>query len=66
MDKNLIYKYVSFEDALKTIENNCVVLNNSVNYNDPFDCQLDFDRKDEDKTIELLIEVFLVKEFFKC
>ena len=65
MDKNLIYKYVSFEDALKTIENNCVVLNNSVNYNDPFDCQLDFDRKDEDKTIELLIEVFLVKEFFK-
>lgn len=65
MNRELIYKYTSFTDALKIIENNSIVVNSPLNYNDPFDCIIDFDAKDEKKTIDLLIEVIFVKEMFK-
>lgn len=65
MNKELIYKYTSSTDALKTLENNSIAVNSPLNYNDPFDCIIDFDAKDEKKTIDLLIEVIFVKEMFK-
>lgn len=65
MNNNLIYKYLSYEDALKTIENNSVVLNNPLNYNDPFDCIIDFDENDEKRVVKLLIEIAFVKEMAK-
>lgn len=65
MKKEIIYKYTSYEDALKIIGNNSIVVNNPLNYNDPFDCIIDFDVKDEKNTIDLLIEVIFVKEVFK-
>lgn len=65
MSENLIYKYLSYDDAIRTLENNSVVLNNPLNYNDPFDCIIDFDEKDENKVIELLMEVAFVKEIVK-
>ncbi len=65
MKKEKIYKYTSYEDALKIIGNNSIVVNNPLNYNDPFDCIIDFDAKDEKKTIDLLIEVIFTKEVFK-
>ena len=65
MAKEIIYKYASFEDAIKTIQNNSIVLNNPSNYNDPFDSIIDIDINDENKTISLLMEVIFVKEIFK-
>ena len=65
MSDNIIYKYLSYENAIKTLGNNSVVLNNPLNYNDPFDCVIDIDEKDEEKTIQLLIEVAFVKEIAK-
>lgn len=65
MSDNLIYKYLSYEDGIRTLENNSVVLNNPLNYNDPFDCVIDFNEKDEKRVIELLIEVAFVKEMAK-
>lgn len=65
MSDKVIYKYLSYEDALKTLENNSVVLNNPLNYNDPFDSVIDIDEKDEEKTIQLLMEVAFVKEIAK-
>lgn len=65
MAKEIIYKYASCEDAIKTIQNNSIVLNNPLNYNDPFDSIIDIDIKDENKTISLLMEVIFVKEIFK-
>lgn len=63
--KDIIYKYISCDDALKTIDNNSVALNNPLNYNDPFDCIIDFKVADENKTIDLLIEVIFLKEIIK-
>lgn len=65
MSNKMIYKYLSYEDAIRTIESNSVVLNNPLNYNDPFDSLIDFDEKDTSKVINLLIEVAFVKEMIK-
>ena len=62
MKKEIIYKYTSYKDALKIIENNSIVVNNPLNYNDPFDCIIDFDAQDEKKTIEALREVYVALE----
>lgn len=38
-----IYKYTSLKSAIKILESNAVALNNTQNYNDPFDSVIDFD-----------------------
>lgn len=56
-----IFKYSTYDVALEIIENNSVLLNNPETYNDPFDSIIEFNKKDEDKVIELLIEIAFVK-----
>lgn len=58
-----IYKYASIESGIKILESNSVVVNNPQNYNDPFDCIMDFDDRDMEKVVLLIAEYYLTKEF---
>ena len=59
-----IYKYTSLESAIKILESNAVALNNPQNYNDPFDSVIDFDDDDVEKSISIVVEYYLIQEFF--
>lgn len=58
-----IYKYLNFQDGLKTLSNNSVLLNNPINYNDPFDCVIKPSKKDEDECYKIILRYYLFKEF---
>ncbi len=58
-----IYKYLNFEDALKTLKNNSVVLNNPIDYNDPFDCVITTTNEEKEKCHKKIINYFLFREF---
>lgn len=60
-----IYKYTSLNSAIKILENNTVALNNPQNYNDPFDSVIDFDDKDIEKSMSIVVEYYLIQEFLK-
>lgn len=60
-----IYKYTSLDSAIKILESNAVALNNPQNYNDPFDSSIEFDADDIEKSISILFEYYLIKEFLK-
>ena len=63
MDK--IYKYTSLNSAIKILESNAVALNNPQNYNDPFDCVIDFNDGDIERSISIVVEYYLIQEFLK-
>ena len=58
-----LYKYLKFEDALKTLDNNSVILNNPVNYNDPFDCVIKPSKEDEEICYKRILNYYMFKEF---
>ena len=58
-----IYKYLSYENAVKTLSNNSVLLNNPVEYNDPFDCVIKPSKEDEEECFKRIINYYLFKEF---
>ena len=58
-----IYKYLKFDDAIKTLDNNSVILNNPVNYNDPFDCVIKPSEEDEKICYKRILNYYLFKEF---
>lgn len=58
-----IYKYLKFEDAIKTLDNNSVILNNPVNYNDPFDCVIKPSKEDEEICYKRILNYYMFKEF---
>ena len=60
-----IYKYLKFEDALKTLDNNSVILNNPSNYNDPFDCVINPSKDDEEECYKRMVNYYAFKEFSK-
>ena len=60
-----IYKYTSLKSAIKILESNAVALNNTQNYNDPFDSVIDFDDTDIEKSISIVVEYYLIQEFLK-
>ena len=49
-----IYKYTSVESAISIIKKKSVLLNNPVNFNDPYDCSYSFEPRDKKKTDKLL------------
>ena len=61
----IIYKYLKFEDALKTLCNNSVALSNPADYNDPFDCVLTPTKEDEDECFLRIRNYYVFKEFSK-
>lgn len=60
-----IYKYLKFEDAIKTLDSNSVILNNPVNYNDPFDCVIKPSEEDEEICYKRILNYYMFKEFSK-
>lgn len=60
---NYIYKYVKYDDAVSTIQQNCVSLGNPLRFNDPFDCFIGIDEKNKDKSHKLLEEFFYIKKY---
>lgn len=63
--KMKIYKYLKFEDAVKTLNNSSVILNNPLTYNDPFDCVIAPTEKDEEECCKRIINYYVFKEFSK-
>ena len=61
----IIYKYLKFEDALKTLDNNSVPLSNPADYNDPFDCVLTPTKEDENECFLRIRNYYFFKEFSK-
>lgn len=60
-----IYKYLSAENAIKTLRNNSVLLNNPIEYNDPFDCVISPTKEDEEECFQRIVNYYLFKEFSK-
>ena len=58
-----IYKYLSAENAIKTLRNNSVLLNNPIEYNDPFDCVISPTKEDEEECFKRIVNYYLFKEF---
>ena len=58
-----LYKYLSYESALKTLSNNSVLLNNPLEYNDPFDCVIRPRVEDEKECYRRMVNYFFFKEF---
>lgn len=59
-----IYKYTSIESAIKILESNAVALNNSQNYNDPFDSVIDFDDDNTEKAISVVVDFIKIEKKF--
>lgn len=49
-----IFKYCSIESAKSILNNNCILLNNPQNFNDPFDALIDVTTEDEKESLELI------------
>lgn len=62
---NYIYKYRDVDSANKILSNNMILLNNPQNYNDPFDTIIDIDDEQVKKSLEIIGEYYLTKEFIK-
>ncbi len=60
-----IYKYLRFDNAIKTLDNSSVILNNPVNYNDPFDCVIKPSEEDEKICYKRILNYYMFKEFSK-
>ena len=65
MKKNVIYKYLTCENAIETIKTKCVCFNNPLNYNDPFDSIIDISEKEKKRSYDLLVEVNTLKMIFE-
>jgi len=60
-----IYKYCSFGSAKSILSNNCVILNNPKNFNDPFDSIIDVTKEDEEKSRDIVYSFYLFNEIDK-
>lgn len=60
----VIYKYLDFTGAVKTIRGNSVLLDIPENYNDPFDCDIYVTDEEEDKAYELFVNFQMFKAFY--
>lgn len=60
----IIYKYLPQESALKTIENDSVLLRCPLEYNDPFDCLFFVDKKEIDNAFKLFLNFKLFESFY--
>ena len=58
----IIYKYLDPDGAVKTVEDNSVLLRTPDEYNDPSDCLFDSNDKERNKALRLFINY----QFFKC
>ena len=63
--KKKIYKYASLKTGLKILKGKEVLLNNPLNYNDPFDSDFQQDRVDKNKIDELLTTYIAIKVLWK-
>ena len=61
----IIYKYLKFNDAIKTLDNNSVALSNPADYNDPFDCAFTPTEEDEKECFLRIRNYYAFKEFSK-
>lgn len=52
--QNPIYKYLNVSDCINTISNSRVVFNKPKNFNDPFDTQNYYSKKEENRTEEII------------
>ena len=60
----IVYKYLNQEGALATVNNNCVTLKTSLEYNDPFDSVFFASRKERSEAYKLFINYELFKELY--
>ena len=60
----IIYKYLNEEGALKTLENNSVLLNTPLDYNDPFDCWFYVSKKEKKKAYKLMANYFAFESLY--
>lgn len=65
MEESKIYKYTSIETAIKIIQSNGILLNNSVKFNDPFDGTINIDKNEMCNAFELQKNYLLLKELKK-
>ena len=60
-----IYKYVDLKCGLLILKNNSVKASHPNDYNDPFDCSIDYNDEDILNSMTLITEYYMIQEFFK-
>lgn len=60
----IIYKYLDFDGAVKTIKGNSVLLDKPENYNDPFDCNIFSTDEEEKRSCDLFVNFQMFKAFY--
>lgn len=60
----IIYKYLDFDGAMKTIKGSSVLLDKPENYNDPFDCDIFSTDEEEKKSCELFVNFQMFKALY--
>ncbi len=61
--KARIYKYLNFENTIKTLSNNSVLLNNPSDYNDPFDCLIKPSEEEKEECYKRIVSYYVFKAF---
>ena len=62
---NKIYKYVDLKSGLLILKNHSVKASHPNDYNDPFDCSIDYKNDDMLNSMTLITEYYMIQEFFK-
>ena len=60
-----IYKYVDLKSGLLILKNNSVKVSHPMDYNDPFDCSIDYDKSDITESLTLITEYYMAQEFLR-
>ena len=60
-----IYKYVDLKSGLLILKNNSVKASHPNDYNDPFDCSIDYDKTDITESLSLITEYYMAQEFLQ-
>ena len=60
-----IYKYTSISSAILVLKNKSILLNNPNNFNDPYDCEYNYENEDFERTKKIYLDYLVIDAMSK-